>query len=148
MSETHDPWSLPHQCGQCHCTVLWLTSIGPCVRARAEEGDLRLAGGAVAEGGGAEYGRLEVFHRGGWGTVCDIADTLSDNTKPQFDFGQAAADAACRQLGYSEGFPVQPRVRHPLRYRAPGVLVLYFDIAAGLLYKGGNSPSMSLWSML
>lgn len=61
---------------------------------------MRLAVGAVAEDGSAAYGRLEVFHRGGWGTVCE-----SDNT-----FSEGAADVVCTQLGYQKGFQIQTLV--------------------------------------
>ncbi len=37
----------------------------------------------------ASSGRLEIYLRGEWGTVCDDG------------FGQTEADVACRQLGFS-----------------------------------------------
>ena len=49
------------------------------------EGDLRLAGSLPYQG------RLEVYHDGLWGTVCDDR------------FRKPDADVACRQLGFSEG---------------------------------------------
>ena len=49
-------------------------------------GALRLVGGDVAN-----EGRLEIFHDGQWGTVCDDR------------WGDADADVACRVLGYEEG---------------------------------------------
>jgi len=46
---------------------------------------LRLAGGTNSSG------RLEIFHRGSWGTVCDDL------------FGSTDASVACRQLGFRSG---------------------------------------------
>ena len=48
-----------------------------------ESGALRLAGGV-----NVQSGRIELFHNGTWGTVCDDS------------FAIPAADVACRQLGY------------------------------------------------
>ena len=53
-----------------------------------KEGDLRL------NTEGVDYprtysGRLEIYHDGQWGTVCDDS------------FGSLAANIACRQLGFS-----------------------------------------------
>lgn len=71
---------------------------------------MRLAGGVTAEDGRAVSGRLEVFLRGGWGTVCDQGE--SDYLE---DYGQfitpAAAGVACAQLGFQRSFPRQPVVR-------------------------------------
>jgi len=52
---------------------------------------IRLAG----EGAAANQGRLEVYHAGEWGTVCDDR------------FGSEDAAVVCRQLGYSHGMAVE-----------------------------------------
>ena len=74
----------------------------------AAEGDIRLANSVNAADGGAEYGRLEVFHSGGWGTVCDNA--FMTQFIRDIVFVPAAADVACRQLGYQQGFQIQTLV--------------------------------------
>ena len=76
------------------------------------EGDLRLTGGGTSESG-AQFGRLEVFSTGGWGTVCG---SLPIPTRPfaPFDpvvFGAASADVACQQLGFQEGVRTATPVR-------------------------------------
>ncbi len=56
-----------------------------CITAQIE-GDLRLIDSATTDG---KSGRLEIFLRGEWGTVCDDR------------FGLMEANVACRQLGFS-----------------------------------------------
>lgn len=77
---------------------------------------MRLAGGATADGGAAQFGRLEVFFRGGWGTVCfqDEAEGYYDEAGPEFTAG--AVSVACRQLGFAEGI-LQPLVRFHQAYK-------------------------------
>ena len=53
------------------------------------EGALRLAQGAGVYGG--SYGRLQVYHDGRWGLVCDT------------NFDELGARVACRQLGFVDG---------------------------------------------
>ena len=53
------------------------------------EGELRLVGGPTDD-----EGRLEVFHDGQWGTVCDDRLYRSDNIAPQF---------ACELMGFETG---------------------------------------------
>lgn len=74
----------------------------------AEEGSVRLAGGAEAEGGGARFGRLEVFFRGGWGTVCGRDPDNDYSTSLPATFTPASAQVACRELGFSNAFALQP----------------------------------------
>lgn len=64
--------------------LLLSASAGP---AHAQsEGDLR-----IVDGANPRIGRLEVFHAGQWGTVCDDF------------FDEDSASVACRQLGYDAG---------------------------------------------
>jgi len=55
----------------------------------------------IVDGPDASEGRLEIFHAGVWGTICDdpndlgLWDTLMEN-----------ANVACRQLGFSSGVTV------------------------------------------
>jgi len=76
----------------------------------AAEGDVRLANSVLAADGSAEYGRLEVFHSGGWGTVCDNA--FINRFRRSVEFNAGAADVACRQLGYQQGIQIQKLVRY------------------------------------
>ena len=66
----------------------------------AEEGDVRMQGGKRAEDGNAEFGRLEIFHRGGWGDVYIERDMVNIST----------LIAACRAFGYTDGAQVRLEV--------------------------------------
>eukprot|EP00521_Asterionellopsis_glacialis_P013350 CAMPEP_0195305918 /NCGR_PEP_ID=MMETSP0707-20130614/36937_1 /TAXON_ID=33640 /ORGANISM="Asterionellopsis glacialis, Strain CCMP134" /LENGTH=531 /DNA_ID=CAMNT_0040370127 /DNA_START=69 /DNA_END=1661 /DNA_ORIENTATION=- len=58
-----------------------------CLDEAFEDGDVQLV-----DGRGANEGRLQIYHDGTWGTVCDD------------DFSNAAANVVCRQLGYQGGY--------------------------------------------
>lgn len=60
------------------------------------DGDLRLVGGN--SGPGYEYGRLEIFLRGFWSTICDNGGFTPDS-----------AQVACSILGYDGGSSLQFR---------------------------------------
>eukprot|EP00892_Ulva_mutabilis_P005584 jgi/Ulvmu1/3398/UM016_0014.1 len=74
----------------------------------AESGALRLTGGAKSQDSSAQYGRLEVFTDGGWGTVCghtmgrdyffNYPAPFATNT-----FTDKSVQVACRQLGFADG---------------------------------------------
>lgn len=82
----------------------------------ADEGDVRLANSVIAADGSAEYGRLEVFHSGGWGTVCD--NFFINQFRRNIGFDPLAADVACRQLGFQQGVQIQRLVRcYPAHYQ-------------------------------
>ena len=80
----------------------------------AAEGDLRLSGGGTSESG-AQFGRLEVFSTGGWGTVCGGLQRASGRfgigTAQPVVFSEASADVACQQLGFQEGVLTATPVR-------------------------------------
>ncbi len=77
----------PRNCGRCGftCATGLRCAGGACIEPGPEvEGDLRIVGSAT-------MGRLEVFHMGVWGTICDDG------------FTSTSAGVACRQLGFTDG---------------------------------------------
>lgn len=87
------------------------------------DGSVRLAGGA-----GSHEGRLEVFYRGQWGTVCDDGWT-SSNTQ-----------VVCRQLGYRSGDAVLSEDEG----RAPGYRMGSGPIHLDEVSCTGKEPSVLL----
>lgn len=76
------------------------------------EGDLRLVDSTSGMPG---TGRLEVFHAGAWGTVCDDS------------FGQKETAVACRQLGYASGTYVSAYAEGPLAFEAAYSQPIWLD---------------------
>lgn len=77
----------------------------------AATGDLRLVGGETSADGGSQFGRLEVFNAGGWGTVCDRSGDGFGRQRNLANFTPASVDVACQQLGFIDGAKTEIAVR-------------------------------------
>jgi hypothetical protein len=77
------------------CSVAMFLSVAQAQEAEAADGDVRLVGG-----GSANAGRVEVFHSGEWGTVCDDAWHIYN------------AIVVCRELGYAGARKVVERATY------------------------------------
>lgn len=81
--------------------------------ASAELANVRLGSRVVSVDRSAEYGRLEVFSRGGWNTICRDAlrdGLLSGDDEPEYSPEPEAAEDVCRTLGYLQGRSVDAPV--------------------------------------
>lgn len=68
-----------------------------------------MSDGITAEDGSAQFGRLEFYSAGGWGTVCNLQNLdFGADPEPLVPFTDASAVIACRQLGFSDGVPAGP----------------------------------------
>ena len=84
----------------------------------AATGDLRLVGGRTSDDASSQFGRLEVFNDGGWGTLCDRTGEVFGQNPGQAEFTSASVDVACQQLGFVEGAKTEVAVRFHCTYIA------------------------------
>eukprot|EP00892_Ulva_mutabilis_P006138 jgi/Ulvmu1/3897/UM018_0119.1 len=97
----------------------------------AQEGNLRLQGGE--SGPGYEYGRLEVFLRGFWSTICDRSGFTPD-----------AAVLACSLLGFDGGAALRFRVPYSniLTLGESDVLAATLPVGLASVDCNGNESSL------
>ena len=77
-------------------------------------GDVRLAQGGTSEDGNAQFGRLEIFDQGGWGTVCDNPDNTGGGVFEgirEAGLTQDSVDVACQHIGFEGGEMIPKAVR-------------------------------------
>merc|ERR1712168_1162779 len=82
---------------------------------------LNTAGQLDESSGSGGSGRVEVYHEGEWGTVCD--DHIEVGTAK----GINAANVVCKQLGYSSGVPIAT----PKGQRGAGTIWMEYPVCSG-----------------
>lgn len=97
------------------CVVIALQAGYYCTRVTrgcgAGRGDLRLSLGGASDDGNAGFGRLEIFDRGGWGSVCEFTRPSSPRLLNSAPLTASAINVACQQLGFQSGEKTQIFVR-------------------------------------
>ena len=75
---------------------------------------MRLAQGGTSENGNAQFGRLEIFDQGGWGSVCDNPEdsqNFPSRGLKDASLTQLSVDIACKQIGFEGGEKIPKAVR-------------------------------------
>ena len=75
---------------------------------------MRLSQGGTSEDGNAQFGRLEIFDQGGWGTVCDNPEDAQNfpfQGIRDASLTQESVDVACKQIGFERGEMIPQAVR-------------------------------------
>ena len=68
----------------------------------------------MSEDGNAQFGRLEIFDQGGWGTVCDNPDNTGGGLFEAIrdaSLTQESVELACKQIGFEAGEMIPKAVR-------------------------------------
>lgn len=110
-----------------------------------KDGDMRLA-----DGDSTNEGRVEIFYRGQWGTVCDNLWDLTDASVVCRALGFENATKALGRAAFGPGRPADPQVPElgPAAGEGPGVLtqlwptlkaVLTPELARGTHTAGSQS---------
>ena len=88
---------------------------------------MRLRDAVTSDDGSAQYGRLQVFGRGGWGTVCDPRPPfISRFDAVDQEIDQATINIACGEPGFSSGVKTQLAVGFLLHVLRTACYELWF----------------------